>query len=494
MSEPIDEKKPQPGSADAEQSSSSNAPTSGSASGASPTQRISRDQLPGQQAGPGQGPSGPDAGKTEMISRDAVRDAGKTERIPRDAVASALDDARGASGAKNSGATDPTVRQTTPAPKMPTSPAPPRIVPGSGTPSTPPRPGVAPSPEPPRPAAATGAEGEKSDKTTVIPKSFLLQTGENLPGATRQPPAPTGEETVAIPKVSDSSSAETTALPIQRPAEQATEKIRFGDKSDTDRIVPPAGARPPIGTPPITPRPVSGPRNPAPQGSSGPMQNPPTGDTSASQPPTPPRPAGGSPTAGEVPLRIGGAPSPADVQPTIAEHSDSRTTIATPQRIPGVTPAAAATDATPNRGGKRGLLIAGAVVIVLVVVIAVIVALVGHGKNNSPQAKVSAAITAYTSALASGNLPDLQAATCGVQHSFYQSIAPDQYASVHKLAVDQRKIPKVDAVDSVQITGDKAIAQASVYTDADPTRTADTFDLQQTAGNWKVCDSPAAGR
>lgn len=490
MSEPIDEKKPQPGSADAEQSSSSNAPTSGSASGASPTRRISRDQLPGQQAGPGQGPSGPGAGKTEMISRDAVRDEGKTERIPREAVADALDDARGASGAKDSGTADSTVRQPTPVPKtMPSSPAPPRIVPGSGASSAPPRPGVAPSPEPPRPAASTGAtpqptaatgpSGKPDDKTAFIPKSAL-------------PPA--DDKTVAIPKVSDSSSAETTALPIQRPAEQATEKIRFGDKSDTDRIVPPAGSRPPIGTPPITPRPVSGPRNPVPQGSSGPLQNAPTGDASAPQPPTPPRPAGGSPTAGEGPLRIGGAPSPADVQPTVAEHSDSRTTIATPQRIPGVTPAVTATDATPNRGGKRGLLIAGAVVIVLVVVIAVIVALVGHGKNNSPQAKVSAAITAYTSALASGNLPDLQAATCGVQHSFYQSIAPDQYASVHKLAVDQRKIPKVDAVDSVQITGDKAIAQASVYTDADPTRTADTFDLQQTAGNWKVCDSPAAGR
>ncbi|WP_254205584.1 Rv0361 family membrane protein [Nocardia alni] len=471
MSEPIDEKKPQPGSADAEQSSSSSAPTSGSASGASPTQRTARDRLPGEQAGRGQGASGPDAGKTEMISRDAMRDADKTERIPRNAVADALNDARGATGEKDSEAADRTVRQPAPAPKtMPSSPAPPRIVPGSGAASTPPRPGVAPSPEPPRPAAP-------ADKTAFIPKSAA-------------PPA--GEETVAIPKVSDSSSAETTALPIQRPADQPTEKIRFGDKSDTDRIVPPAGARPPIGTPPITPRPVSGPKNPVPQGSSGPMQNAPTGDTSAPQPPAPPRPAGGFPIGGDVPM--GGAPSPADTQPTVAEHSDARTSIATPQRIPGATPPTAATDAAPNRLGKRVLLIAGAAVVALVVVIAVIVALVGHSRNTSPQAKVSAAITAYTNALATGNLPDLQAATCGAQHSFYQSIAPDQYASVHKLAVDQRKIPKVDAVDSVQITGDKAVAQASVYTDADPTRTANTFDLQQNAGGWKVCDSPTAGR
>ena len=74
-------------------------------------------------------------------------------------------------------------------------------------------------------------------------------------------------------------------------------------------------------------------------------------------------------------------------------------------------------------------------------------------------------------------------------HDFYQNIAPDQYAGVHKLAADQKKIPKVASMDGVKITGDKAVAQVDVYTDADPSRsTARTFDLQQADGGWKVCD------
>lgn len=236
--------------------------------------------------------------------------------------------------------------------------------------------------------------------------------------------------------VSNTTDAKTTVLPVQRPDEQATEKMRVGGKSGT---------------------------------------------------------AQDSSRQAEA-----GAPSPADAQPTVPQQpnppqppgSEQETrTIAAPQRIPADSP-----DGPPKRN-RRGLLIAGAAVVLIVVVIAVIVALAG-GSDNSPEAKVKAAITNYTNALASGKLSDLESATCGPQHDFYANMAksPDQYASVHKLAVDQRKIPKVDGVSSVQITGDKAVAQANVYTDADSTRTSRTFDLQNTADGWKVCDLPNAAQ
>ncbi|MGF6882227.1 hypothetical protein ABIA39_002826 [Nocardia sp. GAS34] len=550
MSDPTDDQKPQPDSADSGRRPSASAPGSGPASAptspdASATQRISRDQLPG-----------------------AGGAAGVTERIPRAAGAAGPDTSAAASAASPT----PVNAPSTPRPGVGPSPLPPRPAPKPPAPPVPPRPGATVPPTAAGPGAeaetqaiAKGAAGQPAstgpdqgagDKTTVIPTSVLPQSG-GMPsgtagsdsaaatpdrtaagGKTAVPPRPTmpatggkssaatesapggdtviipesalpgtgGElvddpKTVAMPQVSGASDAETTALPVQRPGEQATEKLQIGGQPSTDRVTPPGG-RAPITRPPATPRPGSGPKNTVPQGPSSPMQSPPAG--------------GGVPGP-----RPGGAPSPADVRPTAPAPSMSSPTapmsarqdtphdapqtaappspdaqqtrvIAAPQRIPGANPPMdAPAGGTPQRN-KRRLLIAGAVA-AAVVVIAVIIALVSGGTNNSPEAKVKAAIGDYTTALKSGNLPDLQSATCGAQHDFYRSIAPDQYASVHKLAVDQRKIPKVDAVDSVQITGDKAVAQASVYTDADPTRVARTFDLQNTATGWKVCDSPNAG-
>ncbi|WP_157122011.1 Rv0361 family membrane protein [Nocardia miyunensis] len=300
-------------------------------------------------------------------------------------------------------------------------------------------------------------------KTTVIPKSAL-------PGAKTSGTAKSGSDadeddaktidpkTVALPMVSDTSDAKTTILPVQRPDEQATQKMRFEGKTG------------------------------AAQGAARPADS---AGTSA------PSPADAQPTVPEQP-RPQQAPSgqqaPGGTQSfTAPEQFAAEThTIAAPQRIPG---APGESSSEPKRRSRRSLLIAGAAVVLIVVVIGVIIAMVGGG-SNSPEAKVKAAITTYTNALNSGNLTDLQAATCGAQNDFYKGMAksPDQYASVHKLAVDQRKIPKVDSVNSVQITGDKAVAQASVYTDADATRIARTFDLQNTVDGWKVCDLPNAAQ
>lgn len=283
-----------------------------------------------------------------------------------------------------------------------------------------------------------GTPGD-SGKTTVISKSDL--PGGKASGTAKSESAKNDEQrakpidpkTVVIPMVPDTSDANTTVLPVQRQGEQATEKMRLDDKSVAAQ---------------------------------GTLRLPDPAATSA--------------------------PSPADARPTVPEQPrPPQTPVAAPQRIPGAPDESAG---APKRN-RRGLLIAGAAVVSIVVVIGVIIAVVGGG-DNSPEAKVSAAITRYTNALETGSLTDLQAATCGAQNDFYKSMAksPDQYASVHKLAAEQRRIPKVDGVSSVQITGDKAVAQANVYTDADPTRAARTFDLQNTADGWKVCDLPNAAQ
>lgn len=291
-----------------------------------------------------------------------------------------------------------------------------------------------------------------SGKTTVIPKSALpggKPSGTAKSGSGSDPDQggakPIDPKTAVIPMVPDTSGDKTTVLPIQGSGEQATEKMRMDGKAGTSAPSP-ADAQP---TDPGQPRPLS---------------------------------ASGGPQAPS------GSQSFAAQQQSPAEPR----TIATPQRIPG---APDESTGEPKRRNRRGLLIAGAAVVLIVVVAGVIIAVVGSG-DNSPEAKIKTAITAYTKALDSGSLPDLQAATCGAQNDFYKGMAssPDQYASVHKLAVDQRKIPKVDSVNSVQITGDKAVAQASVYTDADATRTSRTFDLQNTADGWKVCDLPNAAQ
>ncbi|RJO76731.1 hypothetical protein D5S18_10745 [Nocardia panacis] len=139
-------------------------------------------------------------------------------------------------------------------------------------------------------------------------------------------------------------------------------------------------------------------------------------------------------------------------------------------------------------------LVAGAAALVVVLGV-VVVTLVTRGGGDSAEAKVRGAIGDYTAALGKGNLAALQQTTCGPLHDFYKGIPPEQFAKVYRLSVDRKNIPIVDNVDTVRITDNKAIAQAVVYTDADPSkRTARTFDLQRTQDGWKVCDPSSAAK
>ncbi|MFC9439514.1 hypothetical protein, partial [Nocardia sp. NPDC057030] len=296
-------------------------------------------------------------------------------------------------------------------------------------------------------------------------------------------PAPPGSEdvTMAMPVIKPDD-AQTVALPVQRPADAPK-------PAGTDRVTPGAG-RVPITKPPTTPRPAAGPKQPGLQGPSSPPQSGPAEDAR----PAPPQP--GLP-------RPGTAPSPADTQLTMPAQQlggprpPQPRPIAPPQRI---TPAAQAPvdavepAAAPGRSKRWLLALAGAAVVV-VVLIGVAVAVMVNSTDNSPETKVRAAITDYTQALKTGDLNTLRSTTCGPLHDFYQGIAADQFAGVHQLSMDRRTIPVVDEVDAVRITDKTAIAQATVYTEADPNkRSARTFDLQQTDNGWKVCDPPTSGQ
>ncbi|MEU1954707.1 hypothetical protein ABZ510_22910, partial [Nocardia rhamnosiphila] len=202
-----------------------------------------------------------------------------------------------------------------------------------------------------------------------------------------------------------------------------------------------------------------------------------------------PRPAGGPgrPQAGQRPA---GAPSPADIKPTVAEHRVAQSPqygapgkIAQPQRVE---PAAAPAGSTGNR---KWLIAAGAAVVVVIALIA-IVAGIGSG-DDSPQARIRTAIGDYTGALESGDLAALRDITCGGLHDYYQGLSEEQFAAVHQQAVDGGSIPNVTGVDAVQITDRNALAQVTVQTEADSEQTTRTFDLQETDDGWKVCDPPA---
>ncbi len=333
-------------------------------------------------------------------------------------------------------------------------------------------------------AEAAAASGEA--QTEAIPKSAAQKPG-NPSGAGQSDTSKQDDDdakTAAIPAISNPSDAATAVLPVQQPSDR--DQPRPGGTQQGDRVVPPTAGPPPVTRPPATPRPGAGPKNSVPQGPSGPAQAGPPADQARSGMARPPA----------KPRQAASAPSPADAQPTVpaqplSPRPPQPRQVAPPQHVP---PAAPNAPATPAGGrNKRWLIVAGAAVVVVIALIAAVVGIVGGGEDNSPEGRVTAAVNDYAGALDSGDLEELRAATCGPLHEFYKNIAPDQFAGVYRLSVDQKKVPKVDSVDSVQITGDKAVAQASVYTEADPDkRIARTFDLQQTPDGWKVCDPPNA--
>ncbi|MEV5833059.1 hypothetical protein [Nocardia sp. NPDC052112] len=340
---------------------------------------------------------------------------------------------------------------------------------------------------------AAGADAATMVMRRVDPKAEPAG-GKGAAAAAKQPDEPdlagADDKTVAMPVVSKLDAEQTVALPIQKPADRpvdkdATQRMRTdaGTKPGTDRVVAPTARPAPITKPPSTPRPPAGPKQ---AGAQGPAQTGPGVEETA---PSAPRGPG-------RPRQVASAPSPADTQQTRPAQpvtgQQPPPAMAQPQRY---TPPVRqpADDEVPALPSKRWLFL-GAAAVVLIAVIGLAVVLVGNRADNSPEAKVRTTISDYTEALKSGDLAALRRTTCGQLHDFYQGIPADQFASVHQLSMDRKNIPVVASVDAIKITDKTAIAQANVYTDADPTkRSARTFDLEQTADGWKVCDPPSAG-
>ncbi|MBC2588964.1 hypothetical protein OCS65_08140 [Rhodococcus aetherivorans] len=153
-----------------------------------------------------------------------------------------------------------------------------------------------------------------------------------------------------------------------------------------------------------------------------------------------------------------------------------------PQRIDPVAPA---------RRGRRGwaiaALVAGLLVVAAVAAAAVKVYLDDRAAN-SPEARIRTTVETFVRALAAGDLTTLRTTTCGGLQEFYASVPPEQFADIHRTAVDQGTVPVVTGIDKVQITDGQAIAQVTAHPAGTPTDvTQRTFDLAQEGEDWKVC-------
>ncbi|MDM7490982.1 hypothetical protein QT969_22100, partial [Rhodococcus sp. CSLK01-03] len=153
-----------------------------------------------------------------------------------------------------------------------------------------------------------------------------------------------------------------------------------------------------------------------------------------------------------------------------------------PQRIDPVAPA---------RRGRRGWVIAALVAGLLVgaaVAAAAVKVYLDDRAANSPEARIRATVETFVGALATGDLTTLRTTTCGGLQEFYASVPPEQFADIHRTAVDQGTVPVVTGVDKVQITDGQAIAQVTAHPAGTPTDvTQRTFDLAREGEDWKVC-------
>ncbi|KAA0017055.1 Rv0361 family membrane protein [Antrihabitans cavernicola] len=186
---------------------------------------------------------------------------------------------------------------------------------------------------------------------------------------------------------------------------------------------------------------------------------------------------------------VGKAPSPAD-GPTQALP------IQKPQRVEPrrVEPQRVEPAPAPAPKKKHGRWFA-AVAVALVAVAAVAYLtyyLMNKQDTTSPEGQIKQSIGTFVNALADGDIQTLRTHTCGPLADYYRTIPDDQFAEVYQVSKQQRNVPVVDSIDAVQITGNKAIAQVTAYTEADPSKkTARTLNLENSDQGWKVCDPPA---
>ncbi|MGX6508781.1 Rv0361 family membrane protein [Rhodococcus sp. SJ-2] len=283
--------------------------------------------------------------------------------------------------------------------------------------------------------AASGTPSEETessvdDNAAAAPEDSRPDDNEQDPGARTDEPAdpdPAESETVAMPiveKTPDPADAKTVAMPIVEKAEQ-----------------PDDGKQP---EPPAT-DPSEAPTTQIPVRSHAPKAEP---QRIAPRVPEAPR------------------PEPAPFQPTPA-----------PTRIPP----------SPRKKRAGWMVFAGVAAVVVIAVVAVI-AFLQYRESNSPESHIRASVDEFVQALSAGDLATLQSSTCGGLAEFYATVAPEEFDSIHTLAVEQGSVPVVSSIDKVQITDDTAIVEVTAHPMGDPSDvTARTFDLALQGEEWKVC-------
>lgn len=172
------------------------------------------------------------------------------------------------------------------------------------------------------------------------------------------------------------------------------------------------------------------------------------------------------------------------------DFQTTRTTATTPgpQRI---APARTAPGDTRRTGGRRGWIVAVTLAVVGVLAALGVTGFViaRGGAGNGTESQVRDAVDTFVGALGSGDLPTLQSSTCGTLADFYRGIPAAEFAEVHRDAVTAGSVPVVTSVDSIQVTGDSALAQVTAHTAANPSDASPrTFDLERVDGAWKICN------
>lgn len=158
-----------------------------------------------------------------------------------------------------------------------------------------------------------------------------------------------------------------------------------------------------------------------------------------------------------------------------------------PQRIEAAAPS---TKPRPRRNNRGWVVASTLAVIGVLAALGVTGFVIARGGAHDPdESRVRDAVDTFAQALDSGDLTALQSSTCGTLADFYRDIPPADYAGVHRDVVAHGGVPVVTSIDTVQITGDAAIAQVTAHTAANPTDASPrTLDLERVDGTWKVCD------
>lgn len=328
-----------------------------------------------------------------------------------------------------------------------------------------------------------GPKAESAPQTEAAPEPKSTKPADAVTTRIAAQPRPTAAATPAAPKtppVTPTKAAPPAAQAEATPTAAATNAAppATAAKAAPTKAAPPAA--------PTNAAPPAAPKTPSDQAAT--MQIPVVARPPAPRHIPPQRPAPGPNAAAAQ-----GRPTPQGPKPPLTHPPlPAPRPLAAPQRIPP----AAATAGTGSTTHRRRWL-AGAVAAV-VAIAALFVGLFlenNSSADNSPQAQIKNSIDGFAEALESGDIATLRKGTCGKLADFYRSIPDQQFADVHRTSVQQKKIPTIHSVDTIQITGRAALAQVTASVPAEPAnKSARSVNLQNTDSGWKVCDQPESSR